>query len=425
VDTTQHIQLVPLASLSEWPGNYRRGAVDAIATSLSRFGFNGAMRVRGGTVYAGNHVLKALRELKTQEEKPPSGVIERDGDWQVPIINIDHLSEEEATAFAIADNRTSELGSNDNEILSKLLADLRISDLMAFTAYNDDDLAEMLRASPLVEQEVVDAEPLAPEEITDLRVQRGDIWECGEHRIMCGDSASPEDVALLMAGEKAQLFATDPPYFVDYDGDNRPGEGKDWSHLYNEISSKEAPAFLRQVFENAIAHTDANAGWYVWHAETRRGIIEKLWEELGVLFHQCVIWVKPVPVITYCMYHYQHEPCMHGWRRGNKPRMADANADRPKSVWFVDHDGRKTVSGNEHPTQKPLELFMIPMRTHTLPGDIVLELFSGSGSQLMAAENLQRKCRAMELQPVFVDVALRRWEAATGKEAVLAHRRAD
>ena len=413
----------PLSRLRAWPRNYREGDVEAIGRSIRRFGLNGALRIKDDVVFAGNHVFKALVQMKEAGEDPPTGVTADGEEWIVPTISLGHLSEAEATAFAITDNRTYELGTSNLPQLTELLLECRSDESMVdVIPYDDADIAQLLREIGESATETEEDTVPAPN-IDDCRVKPGDIWVLGEHRIMCGDSSSAEDVSLLMDGKKASLFSTDPPYFVDYTGDSRPGEGKDWSHLYHEISAPEAPAFMRKVFQNAIEHTHANAGWYVWHADVRRRFLEELWEELGVHFHQTVVWVKPIAIMTYSTYHFQHEPCMHGWRKGHRPLFADSNKARPSTVWNVDYDGKNANVGKEHPTQKPLELFAIPMRTHTLPGDIVLELFSGSGSNLVAAEQLGRRCYAMEIQPVFVDVAIRRWEAISGQEAVLAHRR--
>jgi len=422
--STKTAVLKPLRRLVNWDANYRIGDVLAIRRSIERFGFLGALRTRGNVVYAGNHVLKALKELEAEGAEPPQGIQVRSGRWYVATIPIDHLTESEAVAFAIADNRTAELATNDAEKLLELLGHSRETGLLEFTGYDDDAFAALLRECGGEENvpPIEEPEDVQPDE-KQSRVLPGDLWGLGDHRIICGDSSDAETVTRLMNGEKAILFATDPPYFVDYNGDNRPSEGKDWSHVYNEISEKDAPAFLAKVLRNAIEHCYPDAAWYVWHADTRRRMIEEVWDELALLFHQCVYWIKPVPVITYNTYHVQHEPCMHGWRRGNKPPSRNSHAERAKSVWVVDHDGSKIVRGNEHPTQKPLELFMIPMRTHTLPGELCLELFSGSGSQILAADSLGRRCYAAEISPVFVDVAIRRWENATGKEAVLIERR--
>ena len=237
---------------------------------------------------------------------------------------------------------------------------------------------------------------------------RGAIYELGPHRLMCGDSTDIADVRRLMNGEKAKLCATDPPYLVDYDG-TRPGNlGKDWSNVYHEIDIKDADGFFTKVFTNVLAVIDEHTAIYCWHADKRAPEIRAVWDKLGILMHQCVIWVKPSSVLGHVFYHYRHEPCLMGWRQGSMP--AHNGLHEANSVWEVNWEGNTRVIGNEHPTQKPIELFARPMRKHTHPGDLCFEPFGGSGSCLIAAATEGRRCYAMEIEPVFCDVIRRRWE---------------
>ena len=159
-----------------------------------------------------------------------------------------------------------------------------------------------------------------------------------------------------------------------------------------------------------------HAAIYCWHAHKRSGLLQKVWADLGIIDHQQVIWVKPAAVFGRVYWHFRHEPCAMGWRQGSKPEH-DGNHEFD-SVWEVDWEGKARVA-TDHPTSKPVELFVRPIRKHTKPGDLVFEPFSGSGSQLIAAERTGRRCRAIELSPAFVDVGVRRWEQATGKAATL------
>ena len=144
-------------------------------------------------------------------------------------------------------------------------------------------------------------------------------------------------------------------------------------------------------------------------------MIDAVLKELSILRHQQIVWAKPTSTFTYSYYQWSHEPCVFGWKKGHKP----PHHRKPTSTeWEVDWEGQQRVSGNEHPTQKPLRLFEIPMEQHTRPREVVLEPFSGSGSQIIAAEKLSRRCRALEIQPSFVDVAIERWQEATGRAAV-------
>ena len=215
-------------------------------------------------------------------------------------------------------------------------------------------------------------------------------------------------------------MATDPPYCVDYTGMDRPihngkPSGKDWSHLYREVDIKDLGEFLDKVFVAALPHVEEAAAFYVWHAHLQQPTIAATFERHGLNLHQILVWVKPVATFGHSYYRWRHEPCAFGWRRGHKPKHGYGNMD---SVWEVDWEGKARIT-TFHPTSKPPRLFEIPIEQHTRKGAIVLEPFSGSGSQIIAAEKLGRRCRAMEISPVFVDGSVRRWEKATGKVATL------
>ncbi len=273
-----------------------------------------------------------------------------------------------------------------------------------------------------------------PEAPKEAITKPGDLWILGEHRLLCGSSTNSADVCKLMDGQKAQLLATDPPYMINYTGADRPTGGKDWSNVF-EDSSPDVDQFYRDFYKIAFDYIDKNAALYLWHSSRKSLFLRKIWEDLGLLIHQQIIWVKPCSVISFSVYPWRHEPCLFGWRAGNKPfyrpsqkkigsvwfinllKTGDPESpDYYSDIWEVDWEGKKRNVGAEHPTVKPTEVFAIPMRVHTKPGDICYEPFSGSGSQIIAAERLGRRCFAMELEPVFCDVAVRRWEEFTGKK---------
>lgn len=275
-----------------------------------------------------------------------------------------------------------------------------------------------------------------PEPLKELVTQPGDLWILGDHRLLCGDSTNDVDVARLMDGQKAALFATDPPYCVDYTGADRPTGGKDWSGVYHEIDIPDANDFMRKFYTAGLKHIKENTALYLWHASKRRAMIEEICNELNILIHQQIIWVKPCAILTYSFYSWRHEPCLLMWIKGSKPPykpkdksigtvwpisyLKSGDPSTPEyytDLWELDWEGKKRNPGIEHPTVKPTEVFAIPMRVHTSPGDICYEPFSGSGSQIIAAERLNRRCFAMELEPVFCDVAVKRWEEFSGKKA--------
>ena len=399
------VETVAIARLFCSPTNPRRNdsAVPHVAASLRRFGWQQPIVARRtGEVIAGNTRLKAAQSL---------------GMAEVPVWWFDG-TDLDATAFAIADNRTHEFAEWNDAELAQLLEQLRQEDALEGVGYSEEDIDALVQQ--LREQEEVDKDLLddGPEEPPTLAVAKtGDLWCLGDHRLLCGDSTSLKDVLRVLAGEKAALVATDPPYLVDYTGERPNDSGKDWSQTYREIDIQDADGFFRAVFANVLEVLGPKGALYCWHAHKRCGDIQRIWRELGILDHQQIIWVKPTPVFGRVYWHFRHEPCVMGWRQGDKPEH-DGVHDHD-SVWECDWDGKARVVGNEHPTEKPVELFVRPMRKHTRARDVVFEPFSGSGSQLVAAERTGRRCRAIEISPPFVDVAIRRWQKATGQDATL------
>ncbi len=275
-----------------------------------------------------------------------------------------------------------------------------------------------------------------PEPPKKTITKTGDLWQLGDHRLLCGDSTIEADVRRLMGGKKASLFATDPPYCVDYTGKDRPGGGKDWSDKFHETDIKDPAAFIKAFYVAGLKYIRPNTALYLWHASRRRKDVEKVCAELGILIHQQIIWVKPCVVMSYLFYCWRHEPCLLMWVKGKNPQYKSSaksigtvwpvgyiktgdptTPEYYSDVWELDYDGKKRPTGIEHPTVKPVEVFAIPMRVHTKPGDICYEPFSGSGTQIIAAEKLSRRCFAMEMEPFFCDVAVERWQQWTGKKA--------
>lgn len=242
-----------------------------------------------------------------------------------------------------------------------------------------------------------------------------------QHRLLCGDSTDHAQVRRLMNGERAILFATDPPYLVAYDGTNHPGKGKankNWSDSYGVTwdDAVEDTALYDGFIGAAVAEAIApNAAWYCWHASRRQAMLESMWVKHGAFVHAQIIWAKNRGVLTRTWYAWQHEPCLFGWRVGKKPpRRSNTYLS---TVWQI-----PTIpNGDErpdHPTPKPLDVFTIPMDQHTRPGEICYEPFAGSGSQFIAAEKLGRRCFGIEISPIYCDLIIRRYIAFAGEGAV-------
>jgi len=239
---------------------------------------------------------------------------------------------------------------------------------------------------------------------------------------------------------------TDPPYLVNYTGLCRPqtkgvkSGGKDWSHVYHEVDIKNAQEFFSGFLNEALKILNKKSLIYIWHAHKRYPLLEEVCKASGVLPHQQIVWVKPAAITTFSFFAWKHENCLLCWRKGERPKPIGKlknvgsvwyieyigsdgeNVQEPIiDVWEKDWEGKKRAPSTKmgHPTCKPVGVFTLPIRLTTKPGDICYEPFCGSGSQLIAAEMTGRRCYAMEIEPVFVDQSVRRWEEFTGKKAEL------
>jgi DNA modification methylase len=410
------IEYIPLPALKPAKRNPKRHAIETVLASMRRFGFISPMMLdeRTGLLVAGHGRLKSLQNAKASGARPPDGIRIENGEWMIPVIRgIFFADDREAEAYLLADNQTTILGGWDDSELQEILAELNNDVLLAGTGF-EDFFQEVEQDDP---HRFLDR---AEELQKKWKTERGQFWLIGKHRLLCGDSTSEPDVTRLMGEQRACLFATDPPYLVNYDGSNHPHKwtarhgrkhpgDKNWSQKYSDVDNPEMGEKLYQQFvSTAVKCAIApHAAWYCWHASRRQALLEQVWENHDAFVHQQIIWAKDRPILTRSWYMWQHEPCLFGWVKGHKPtRMAK---DYPPSIWSF--PTIKPGQTTDHPTEKPVELFAIPMRQHTKPGDLCYEPFSGSGTQLVAAENLGRVCFAMELSPLFVAVALERLSA--------------
>ncbi len=409
-----------LQDLVQDPKNARRHTernLAMIGESLETVGAGRSVVIdEGGRLLAGNATARQAldRGLKLK-------VVDTDADTIIAVRRKD-LSEDQKTALALYDNRAAELAEWDPAMLAQLAA--RGFDMSPL--FGDAELRNLLAALDGEASGQTDPDAVPAVRKTNIRV--GDLFALGEHRLLCGDATSAEQVARLMDGQRAALFATDPPYLVDYDGKNHPQswkdkktKNKDWSETYKEqpwdAATKGRPfyeGFVKAAIEHAIT---PNAAWYCWHASRRQAMLEDVWEHAGAFVHQQIIWVKTRAVLTRSVYLWQHEPCLFGWLKSKKPavRKAAFTDGHPSTVWAIPS---AEVESKDHPTSKPVRLFSLPMLMHTVKGDICYEPFSGSGSQIIAAEQTGRRCFAIELEPQFVQVAIDRWEAFTGQKVV-------
>ncbi|SFB97314.1 DNA modification methylase [Tropicimonas isoalkanivorans] len=403
----------PIGRLVEYERNPRKNddVVDRMAQAIVEFGFRIPIVARSdGLVVDGHLRLKAARLL---------------GLDTVPVVLADELSETQIKAFRLLANQSANWAEWDELLLSAELQDLLADDYdLSLVGFSDGELDKLLAFDPDGGGEEEggaggSVPPVTiPEPPRNPASRTGDLWILGDHRLLCGDSTSAADVRRLMNGERAVLFASDPPYLVDYDGSNHPTRNKDWSQSYGvtwDDSSQGADlydGFIAAAVAEAITE---DAAWYCWHASRRQAMLEACWEKAGAFVHQQIIWVKDRGVLTRSHYLWKHEPCFMGWRRPNRPPKV-AEQTLP-STWEMPSFAKDERP--DHPTPKPLDAFGIPMRQHVARGGICYEPFSGSGSQIMAGEANGRRVFAMEISPAYVDVAVERWQAETGKTAIL------
>lgn len=329
----------------------------------------------------------------------------------IPVVYVELSPEEEARVLVALDPLGSMAGTND-ALLQDLLDGLDLEN-RALEQHLVSFMATGRRGTTDPE-----AVPAMPDE-GNVYVKPGDVWLLGDHRIMCGDSTKAEDVTRLMAGERASLMATDPPYLVNYTGGNHPGgtvnkaevEDKHWDDYTDPTSGT---AFYVAFVEAAKPHLIERVPVYQWHADGRRSMTQAAWDQSGLLMHQNIIW-KTRGTLGRSDFMWQHEPCLYGWFQGSRPAKDRRPPPAITTVWAISQAGEQD---GIHPTQKPVEIFHRPIEWHTKPGEVCYEPFSGSGTQIIAAERLGRRCFAMELSPAFVQVAIVRWQEFTGLEAV-------
>lgn len=365
-------------------------AVEPVAASLRRFGWQQPIVAKpSGEVVAGHTRLRAAREL---------------GMEQVPVVRFEG-SDLDAVAFGIADNKTHEFAGWDEPALAELLTALQAEDALDGVGFADDEIQSLLRS---VEPETGELEDTDPGEVPESAVSvAGDLWVLGKHRLLCGDSTKSVDVARLLGGQQPGIMVTDPPYGVEYDPEWRKAAGVNNSARMGKVANDD-----RIDWSAAWALFPGNVA-YVWHAGRFCGPVAASLYSSGLVIRAQVIWAKSRFALSRGHYHWQHEPCWYVVREG---KTSQWTGDRKQStVWdiAVSNDGDPTIHG----TQKPLECMARPMRNHDF--NLVYDPILGSGTTLIAAENLGRSCMGMELDPRYVDVIIDRWQRASGLEAKL------
>ena len=390
------VQNISIQDVKPYANNPRDndGGVDAVANSINEFGWQQPIVVdKDNVIIVGHTRYKAAKKL---------------GMDKVPVVVADSLSPEQVKAYRLADNKTGELTDWDMGLLDDELADIADIDMSDFgfdLDISDDDEE--------VQEDDFDEEP--PEE---PKSKFGQVYQLGRHRLMCGDSTKAEDVKKLVGGVQCDLLLTDPPYNVDYSSKDYGWDKSSKTRKNNQIANdKMAPdefyKFLFSVFTNAKDNLKDGASFYIWFSDLATVEFNNAANEAGLLVKETLIWEKNNIVLGRQDYQHKHEPCLYGWVKGGSHSWY---SDRKQTtVMHFDKPQRSDL----HPTMKPVALFDYQIKNSTKSGDVVLDLFGGSGTTIMACEQDGRNACVMEYDPKYVDVIIKRWEDFTGEKAEL------
>jgi site-specific DNA-methyltransferase (adenine-specific) len=366
--------------------------ITQIAASIREFGFMNPVLIDGDSnIIAGHGRVLAARKLGLEE---------------VPCVIHDHLTETQRKAYILADNKLALNAGWDDDLLRLELCEL--VDLgfdMELTGFGLDEI-DALAAEKSEGLTDPDEVPDVPEEPT---TKPGDVWLLGRHRLMCGDSTSVDDLERLCAGSLVDMWLTDPPYNVAYEG-----KTKDALKIQNDAMDDDSfRQFLRDAYVAADSVMKPGAVFYIWHADSEGYNFRGAARDAGWTVRQCLIWKKQSMVMGRQDYHWKHEPCLYGWKDGAAHLWA---ADR-KQTTILEFD--RPSKSEFHPTMKPVALFEYQILNNTKGSDIVLDSFAGSGTTVIACEKTGRVAMVMELDPKYCDVIIKRWEDFTGQKAIL------
>jgi DNA modification methylase len=364
-----------ISELFEYENNPRNNetAIDAVANSIKEFGFKVPIVISSKNVIIAGHTrLKASLKLGLKE---------------VPCIIADDLSEDQIKAFRLADNKTAELATWDFDKLEKELSGIDL-DMLQF------GFEELISDIP---DNATDDDFDPSQEISETPYsEKGDIYILGPHKVMCGDATKSTDTKKLIGNQVIDLTFTDPPYNVDY-------EGTAGKIMNDKMEDNTFYLFLFDAFKNIYEATKSGGAIYVCHADTEGLNFRNAFKNAGFKLAECLIWVKNALVLGRQDYHWRHEPILYGWKEGSAHYFVE---DRTQdTIW----EYNKPKRNEEHPTMKPLELVGKAIANSSRPNEAVLDLFGGSGSTMIASDQLQRKALLMELDERFVDVIVKRF----------------
>lgn len=379
------IEYIDINKLIPYINNPRdnKNAVDKVAASIKEFGFKNPIIVDDENVIIAGHTrLLASRKLGLDE---------------VPVIKAEDLTDKQIKAFRIADNKTSEFAEWDMELLEIELEGL--DDI--FTGFDDAEFDDIMGIDKEVEEDDFDEEP--PENPIS---KRGDIWQLGRHRLMCGDSVSEEDAMVLMGENKVDMVFTDPPWNVNYGAveENNPMGYKPRTILNDFMGTEDFKQFMYSVFKNMNNSSKEGCMTYVVMSAQEWGNMMLALTDNEFHWSSTIIWNKDRLVMSRKDYHTKYEPIWYGWKEGAS-RLSPLEDRKQSDVWDIERPSKSEL----HPTTKPVELVAKAIKNSSKVNDKVLDLFGGSGTTLIAADQLDRMCYMMELDPKYVDVIVNRY----------------
>ena len=386
--TTTEMQLVPVSKLVPYINNARTHSPEQITklrASLREFGFiNPVIIDRDYNVIAGHGRILAAKEENIAE---------------VPCVFADHLTEAQKKAYIIADNRMALDAGWDEELLRVEIESLQAEAFdLALTGFDEKELSKLFDDGTEAEDDDFDVDEELKKPVFS---KAGDIWTLGRHRLVCGDSTKAETYETLMQGKKANLVVTDPPYNVNYEG--TAGKIKN-----DNMASEKFFDFLFDAFSNMEKVMADDASIYVFHADTEGLNFRKAFDAAGFYLSGCCIWKKPSLVLGRSPYQWQHEPCLFGWKKNGKHQWY---SDRKQTtIWEFE----KTKKNTDHPTMKPVPLLAYAVSNSSMSNTLVLDPFGGSGSTLIACEQMDRSCYTIELDEKYCDVIVNRYIELAG-----------
>ena len=392
------IETVNIADIKPFERNAKehpKEQIEQIKKSITEFGMNDPIALdENNVIIEGHGRLLALKELRHET---------------VPCIRLTHMSDEQKRAYILAHNKLTMNTGFDAGMLALEFADLK--DLgfdLDLTGFDGKEIDKLLSAdTPDVKDDGFDLSAALEEAAFVLQ---GDVWTLGRHRLMCGDSTKPEDVARLMDGKLANLLLTDPPYGVSYQG--KAGKIANDSLTEDTLVEK----LLLPAFKNAEAVMENQASAYIFHADTQGEWFRRAFREAGFKLSGVCQWVKPSLVLGRSPYNWRHEPVLFGWKAKGKHKWMSGRDQT--TVWEYDKPKKNDI----HPTMKPLDLLAKPIKNSTAANEVVLDLFSGSFSTGMACGQLGRVCYAMEFDPKYASASIRRYIETYGVDGVSVER---